>query len=181
MNESIISVRYSKALFNLAKEKGTLEVVKNDMDAVFTLMKESNELQLLFQNPVLKPSKKSEAVDQIFKSFNTSTLSFIKLLIKNRREEHLMDISRYFLDKYMHYKGIENATFTSATTVDKSMLENIKQLIRTLLKTEVELTTSVDERLIGGFILRVGDKQFDASVHSKLNQIKQKLVKATIN
>jgi F-type H+-transporting ATPase subunit delta len=181
MNESLISVRYSKALFNLANEKNILDVVKNDIDVIYQLLSESNELQLLFQNPVLKPSKKSELVSQLFQSFNQSTLSFINLLIKKRREEYIFDISRDFINKYMHFKGIESAVFTSAISVDKSTLQNIKQLIHSMLNTNIELRNAVDERIIGGFVLRIGDKQFDASVQSKLNMIKQKLIKASIN
>jgi F-type H+-transporting ATPase subunit delta len=181
MNESIISVRYSKALLNLSKEKGILEAVKKDMEVIFSLMKESEELQLVFQNPVLKPSKKSEVIKLLFPTFNAISLSFINLLIKNRRDEYLFDISRDFLDKYMQYKGVETAVFTSAIEVDNATLDNIKNIIRSVLKTEVELSNNVDNKILGGFILRVGDRQFDASVQTKLNKIKQKLVKTSVN
>lgn len=181
MNESIISVRYSKALFNLSKDKSIIDAVKMDMETVFTLMNESEELQHVFQNPVLKPSKKGEIVKQLFPSFNTISLSFIDLLIKNRREEYLFDISRDFLKKYMQHKGIENAVFTSAIAVDSAMLEKVRAIVRSLLKTEVELSNVVEKKILGGFVLRVGDRQFDASVQAKLNKIKQKLVKTSIN
>jgi F-type H+-transporting ATPase subunit delta len=181
MNESIISVRYSKALFNLAKEKSVIEAIKQDMETVFSLMKESEALQYVFQNPVLKPSKKNEVVKKIFTSFNPISLSFIELLIKNHREEYLFDISRNFLDKYMQHKGIETAVFTSVNKVDEAILEKVKKLIQTLLKKDVELSNVIDNRILGGFILRVGDKQFDASVQSKLNKIKQKLVKTSVH
>jgi F-type H+-transporting ATPase subunit delta len=180
MNESLISVRYTKALFNLSIEKGILEMVKLDMENVLAVMKESEELQNLFQNPVLKPSNKSEIVKQIFPFFNAVSLSFINLLIKNRREEYLYAILLDFLEKCMSYKGIENAVVISAVNIDKSTLENIKQLVRSLLKTEIELSNIANEKLVGGFILRVGDKQFDASVQSKLNKIKQRLFKTSV-
>ena len=181
MNESIISVRYTKALFNLAVEKSQLESVKNDMDIVFHVMNESLELQLLLKNPILSSSIKEDALGKIFTSFNKLSLSFINLLIKNRREEHLHDISRDFLDKYRVSKGIETAVFTTATAIDSKMLENVKDIITKALRTQVEMSNNVDERIIGGYILRVGDKQFDASVNSSLEKMKRKLLSTTIH
>ncbi len=131
MNESIISVRYTKALFLLAKEKELLDIVKNDMETVFNVMNDSDELQNIFQNPVLKPTKKQEIIKQVFTSFNGLTLSFINLLIKNRRENHLFDISRNFLDRYKQNKGIETALFTTATNMDLKMIEKVKDFIKT--------------------------------------------------
>ena len=181
MNESIISVRYTKALFLLAKEKGLLEIVKNDMEMVHNVMNESDELQHIFQNPVLKPTKKQEIIKQVFTSFNVLTLSFINLLIKNRRESHLFDISRNFLDRYRQNMGIETAVFTTATDMDSKMLDKVKDLIKTALKTGIELTNKTDQNIIGGFVIRVGDRQYDSSVKSNLNKIKKKLLSISID
>lgn len=181
MNESIISVRYTKALFNLANEKGLLDSVKNDMDTVFHVMNESEELLLLMQNPVLSSPLKEDALNRIFTSFNKITLAFIGLLLKNRREEYLLDISRNFLDKYRLSKGIETAVFTTANTVDSAMLEKVRNIIAKALNSQIELSNNVDDRIIGGYILRVGDKQYDASVYSNLAKMKRKLLSTTIN
>lgn len=181
MNESIISVRYTKALFSLALDKGLLDVVKNDMETVYFVMNESEELQNIFQNPVLNASHKNEIVKLIFKSFNKITISFIGILIKNRREEYLHDISRNFLEKYKHYKGIETANLTTAVSVDKKMLEKVKELIKKLIKKEIEISNQIDNRIIGGFLIRVGDRQIDATVQTNLNIIKRKLLNTTIN
>jgi F-type H+-transporting ATPase subunit delta len=180
MNESIISVRYTKAIFALAKEKNLLEEVKSDVETIFSLMNESSELLVVFKSPVLKPSKKKELVKLVFGSFNKITISFINLLIDNRREEHLHDISRNFIDKYRKYKRIESAQFTTSVHIDSTVLTKVKQLIENVLKTEVEFTGKIDDRIIGGFILRVGDKQFDASVQTSLNKVKRKLLNTTI-
>ncbi len=181
MNESIISVRYTKALFNLAREKDLLDLVKADMEYVFNLMGKSKDLQMVFQNPVLKPSHKKEIIQQIFGSFNKVTISFINILIENRREEFLHDISRNFLSRYKQFKGIEQGTFITAFAVDKKVLDKVKTTIQQVLKTDSEITNEVNPNIIGGFILRVGDKQFDASIESNLNKIKRKLLNTTVN
>jgi F-type H+-transporting ATPase subunit delta len=181
MNESIISVRYTKAIFLLAKEKGLLDVVNNDMEIIFSFMNESNELQHVFKSPVLKPSKKQEIIEKVFHSFNKMTISFINLLIKNRRESHLFDISRNFLTWYKKHNGIETATFTTAVSMESLTYEKVRDLIKTVLKTEVDLTNRIDQNIIGGFIIRVGDRQIDSSVKSNLNKAKKKLLNASIS
>jgi F-type H+-transporting ATPase subunit delta len=182
MNESIISVRYTKSIFALANEKGIIDTVKSDMENIFAIMNESEELMLVFQNPVLKPSNKQEVINQLFgKSFHPITLSFINLLIKNRREEYLHDISRNFLQKYRQMKGIETGTFTTAVTIKPETLEMIRVLIKKAMNVDVELNSSVDSKIMGGFVLRVGDTQYDASVQSNLNKIKRKLLNTTVN
>jgi F-type H+-transporting ATPase subunit delta len=180
MNESIISVRYSKAIFLLALEKGVLDKVKSDMEIIFSIMSESKELQNIFQNPVLKPSKKQEIIKKGFPGFDPMTLSFINLVIKNRREIHLFDISRNFLTKYKQHYGIESAIFTTAVNVEPMMLKKVKDLIKIVLKTEVELANKIDKNIIGGFIIRVGDKQIDSSVKSSLNITKKKLLNTSV-
>jgi F-type H+-transporting ATPase subunit delta len=181
MNESIISVRYTKALFSLALENGILDIIKSDMEILFSIMKESDELQHVFQNPILKPSKKQEIVGNIFASFNKMTLSFINLLIKNRRESHLQDISRNFLSKYRKHNNIESAFLTTAVEIDAALLEKIKNVIKATLKSEIELSIKTDKKIIGGFIIRVGDKQVHSSIKSNINKIKKKLLNATID
>ena len=181
MNESIISVRYTKAIFAIAVDKKSLEAVKADMDDIFAIMNESAELQAFFKNPVLKPSKKEELVKLIFPKFNFYTLSFINLLIQNRREEYLHSISRNFLDRYMKFKGIETGMVTTAVKMPEPILEKIKVLIQDALKKEVEISNKVDENIIGGMIIQIGDKQFDASVKSSLEKTKRTLLNASIN
>jgi F-type H+-transporting ATPase subunit delta len=173
-------VRYTKAIFSVAIEKNALETIKDDMGQIHELMSHSQELQTLFQNPVLKPSKKEELVKQIFKSFNSYTISFICLLIKNRREEYLQDISRNFIDMYRKHKGIESGTITTAISISSETLDNIKKIIHSSLKKEVDLNVKVDENIIGGMIIQIGDKQYDASVKSGLEKMKRKLLNTSI-
>ena len=139
MNESIISVRYTKALFEAAKEINVIEAVKEDIDTIFNVMNESQELQFVFKNPVLKPSKKQEVIQQIFKNFNQLTLSFINLLIKNRREVYLHDISRNFLVKYAKSKGIEAAVFTTTKSIGNDILNEVKNIIKSVLNTNIDI------------------------------------------
>lgn len=176
MNESKITVRYAKALFALAKEQNSLDAMKLDMSLLYQCIGEIPELQYVIQSPVIKVSEKIKLFQETFKtSFSPLTLQFIQLVLQSRREEHLRDISRYALDLLKTENGIKLAELYTATPLSESLRKSIVQFIEKKFNTQVEVTETVDEKLIGGFILRIGDQQIDASISSKLAQIKQSL------
>jgi F-type H+-transporting ATPase subunit delta len=181
MNESIIAVRYTKALFELSVQKNKLDIICGNMKNITDLMTEYVELRKFFENPIIKPSRKNNLVKELFIGFETETLSFITLLIENKREEYLEQIARNFQDRYRKHKGIESAVFTTSTPVSGAILESVKKLIKSELKTEVEIYNQVKENIIGGFVLKVGDKQYDASVQTKLAKYKRQLLNSSVN
>ncbi len=182
MNESKIPVRYAKSLFLLAIEKNILDAIKNDMLFVTELCNTVNDFILLVESPIVKPSKKQSI---FFEMFNTRvhqyTLSFFELIIKNKRESFIKDISRDFLDLYKDYVGIKTATFTTAYKLDEASKNEIVTIIKKAFNTNIELVENVNTDIIGGFVLRVEDQQIDASVASKLNKIKHELINSVVN
>jgi len=176
MNESKITVRYAKALFALAKENNAFESMKNDMALLYQCIHDLPELQYVIQSPVIKVSDKVKLFGETFKSsFSPITLSFITLVLENRREEYLLGISRYFLTLLKTEQGIQSAEIVTAIPLNEELKKSLLHFITTKFKTKVDLNETVDEKLIGGFILRVGDQQLDASISNKLAQIKSSL------
>ena len=177
MNQSKISVRYAKALFLLAAEKGLIDEIKNDIDNIKVISETVEEFKFLVESPVVETSQKRAALESALKgSVNQITLNFIDLVTKNKREIFINDICRNFLDLVRKDKGIESASFVTATDIDEAILSDVKNIADDYFKTNVELSSIVDEKILGGYILRVGDKQFDASVNSKLKKVKQHLM-----
>jgi F-type H+-transporting ATPase subunit delta len=177
MNESKITVRYAKALFALAKEGNSLEAVKTDMIFLNQCLSEVPELQFIIQSPVIKVSEKIKLFEEAFRdAFHSLTASFIKLIVEKRREEHLAGISRYFVSLMKTEQGIKPAELISATPLNESLRQSLLNYITRKFNTQVELQESVDEKLVGGFILRIGDQQVDASISSKLERIKTALI-----
>jgi F-type H+-transporting ATPase subunit delta len=176
MNESKITVRYAKALFVLAKENNAFEPLKNDMALLYQCIHDLPELQYVIQSPVIKVSEKVKVFNETFKSsFSPITLSFITLVLENRREEYLLGISRYFLTLIKKEQGIQSAEIVTAIPLNEELRKSLLHFITHKFKTKVDLNETVDEKLIGGFILRVGDQQVDASISNKLAQIKTSL------
>jgi F-type H+-transporting ATPase subunit delta len=98
------------------------------------------------------------------------------LLLTNHREAYLKNISRIFLDSYRKGAGYKEAKLISAIEIDTATVEQFKVFIRKHFNSEVDLTCSVDENLIGGFVLQVEDQQIDASVAAKLTKLKRELL-----
>ena len=177
MNESKISVRYAKALFELGKEKGLIDTVIKDIQLVDEVSKSIAEFWLMVESPVVKTSQKRTSVKQIFgDKINAMTLNFLDLVVKNRREIYLKDISRNFLALCRKDKGVLSATLTSASAIEESSKENLSTLLSKSFNSKIELEEVVDKEIIGGFVLRVEDQQLDASVSSQLNKIKRELL-----
>jgi F-type H+-transporting ATPase subunit delta len=175
MNDSIISVRYSKALFQSALGKNILEKVNQDMLLVSEICREHEAIEFL-RSPIILPSKKIEVLHKMFgKNVEAITLSLINLLVKNGREGYLPSIARVFIHETLKYKGITKSRLTTATKVDEKVRKQIIQLVSDTFKTKVELEEVVDDGIIGGFILRVEDNYIDASIRNKLNKVKKEL------
>ena len=180
MNESQISVRYAKALFQSASEQQLLDQVYKDMEVLTSTCK-LEDFQYMLVVPTLQPSQKAKLLRTIFeKHLSKISLSMIDLVVKNKREAYLPGIARYFRDLYRKEKGVRTATLVTAQAVDESEMDGISKLIKKAYDSEVELTTAVDHDVIGGFVLTIEDMRYDASVASNLKKLKKQLLRTSI-
>ena len=173
MRNTRATSRYAKSLLELAKEQNTLELCKTDMASVVSLCQNSRELVLLLKSPVVKTDKKLAIIAEVFTGCSPLVLSFINLITKKKREALLFDIAQGFLDLYKIDQGIESATLTTAVALDDDTRQQALDFIKKQGVSQVDLTEQVDESLIGGAILRLGDKQLDASVARQIKDLKQ--------
>jgi F-type H+-transporting ATPase subunit delta len=176
MNESKISVRYSRALFQSALENNILEKVNEDMIFISAVCKIPETKEFL-NSPIIFPSKKTEILHSIFGSnVEKITLSLIDLVVKNGRESFLPAIARVFIHETKKYKGITESVLTTAVKVDEKIKKQISELLSGIFKTKVEMEENIDKDILGGFILRVDDNYIDASIRNKLRKIKKELM-----
>jgi F-type H+-transporting ATPase subunit delta len=181
MNDSKISVRYSRALFQIATEKNLLDKVNADMIFISELCK-TNEIREVLESPIIKPSRKTALFHEILgKNVEKITLSLIGLLIKNGRENFLPAVARVFRDETLKYRGITETYLTTALPVDDKIRREISEMITSLFKTKVELKETVDKEIIGGFVLKVNDNYINASVKHKLRKIRKELSARSFN
>lgn len=177
MNESKISVRYAKAFFSAAVERKLLDVVKKDVDSLLQLLQIQPRLRELLASPVVKTKEKGDFLDKVFKErYNELTLDFLHLLLKNNRELFLLEMCLNFQSLYSRQTGIKSAKLITAFELDETQLQQFNQFILDHFGSRADVTATVDENLLGGFILKLEDRQLDASVSTQLKKMKRELV-----
>ncbi len=177
MSVNRIASRFAKSLLELAEEKGQLEAVRADMDT-FGLALENRELYLLLKSPIVHADKKISILDAIFKDkINALTMSFLHICVQKGREPYLTEIAEAFIVQYREKKNILSLKVISAIPLDDQVQNQIKDQVRAsgLASGEIQLDTSVNPELIGGFILELEDKRYDASVARKLDLLRKEI------
>jgi F-type H+-transporting ATPase subunit delta len=168
------ALRYAKALLNLAKEHGLHEEVNENMLLIANTIDESKELQIMLKSPIIKSETKSKVLKAIFES-NVNDLSngLIHLLIENKRIELLFLTAKEYTIIFDFLMGYEVAIVTTAIPLTPEMEKSILEKIKTLSLKEVSIKNIINPEIIGGFVLRLGDVQYDASILQKFQTLKR--------
>lgn len=178
----IVASRYAKSLLDLAVEKGQLDAVYADMLQVREVAGGSREFITFLNSPVIKTDKKIAVLKSIFEGkVNALTLGFLTIVATKRRESVIPEMVNSFIDQYKAHKNILTAVVTSAQGLDAATRQKALDLVKTQLNGEIELVEKTDSDLIGGFILKIGDKQIDRSVSRQLSNLKKELTNKALN
>ena len=167
------ATRYAKALLNLAVEKNKVESVGNDMAQISQVIEENKELDLVLKNTIIKSEDKKIILNKVFSSADPLTNQLFDILYKNNRLDKTSEVAEQFTELYNDYLGKEKAIVTTAFPMTSELELKVLTKVKELTTKTVELENVVDESIIGGFILRIGDKQYNASVANKLNRLKR--------
>ena len=165
--------RYAKAVLNLAKDQNTVEAVNNDMMLITKTVTNSKDLSDMLQNPVLRSEIKKSVLLEVFKDSNAITVGLIDTLISNKRINILSEVATKYTELYDKYRGSEVAIVTTAIPLTDDLKSKVLAKAKELTGNDVVVKNIVDESIIGGFILRVGDIQYNASITNKLNKLKR--------
>ena len=177
MKNTKVAARYAKALFDLAVEQKNIDSVLGDMHMLLDTNNASRDFELLVSSPIVKAGKKIEIFEKVFESFEKVTMSFITLITKNGREALLPQIAEAFDAEVKAHKGIVPVTLVTATKLDDKTKDAIIAKVQSGVQGQLEITEQIDDSLLGGFVVRMGDTRIDASVASQLNNLKQRLTR----
>ncbi len=165
MQNPRLATRYAKSVLDLAVERNSLEAVLKDMQVINSICIQSRDFAVMLKSPVISGDKK---------------LAVINLLVTKGRELNLPEIAAAFITQYNEAKNIRTVTLTTAAPMNEAIKGSISAKIAGYMpKDTIDLKTIVDESLIGGFVLEVEDRLYDASVKKSLNDIKAKLLDYT--
>ncbi|HEY4799916.1 MAG TPA: ATP synthase F1 subunit delta [Bacteroidia bacterium] len=166
------TVRYAKALLDLAEEQGGMEKVYADMHLVNKTCKENRELTSLLQSPIVKIDKKQAIFKSIFSGkVSKLTEDFVLLLASKRRELLLENIAESFVEQYKVKKKILTAVITTSFGLDEPLRKKVLEIVKGSTNSEIELIEKTNDKLIGGFVLQVGDKRVDASLAMQVKKL----------
>jgi F-type H+-transporting ATPase subunit delta len=172
MHNIKVAKRYAKSLIDLARETGVLDAVHADMKLLVSVCQANKDLTNLLGNPIINADKKEAVLNAVFGGkIDKLTFSFFHILIRKGREGDLYEIAKEFIAQYKQLKGIATAVVITATGLNDHLRAEVNRIVKEKVKSEVELLEQVDKDLIGGFVLRIGDRQYDASVMTQLRRL----------
>ena len=175
MSGTRAAIRYAKAILDIASDKNVAEIVGSDMKTIASTIKGNAELSNFIQNPTLKVEVKQSAMIAIFTDVNDVTKKLFRLLKENKRFEILGEIAIEYTKLFDEKSGIQVAQVTTAIEMDAALQAQVLAKIATLTTKNVTIETEVDPSIIGGFVLRIGDQQYNASVSNRLQILKREL------
>jgi F-type H+-transporting ATPase subunit delta len=176
MKGSKVASRYALALLDISEEQKCTDLVLKNMNTLFSISDGNKDFEMFLKNPIVKSDKKIQIFEKLFSDFNDLTLSFIRLLTKKGRENILAEIAYEFEAQVKKSRGVVPIVLTSAVALDKGLKDNILKKLSNQVTGKLEVEEKIDENLIGGFQVRYGDVQIDASILRQIKEMKKSLM-----
>jgi F-type H+-transporting ATPase subunit delta len=167
------AIRYAKAILETAVSSGKANPVNEDMKSIIAAVDSSADLKDFLASPIIKSDLKMNALLEVFGSVQAETKSLFRLLQENKRFEILVAIATQFNAQFDEMNGVEVAKVTTAFPITAELEAQILAKAATISTKKLTIQNTVDPSIIGGFILRIGDKQYNASVSNRLQELKR--------
>lgn len=175
MSDGRIAARYAKPLLELAEEQNVLDAVRADMESFVSICQTKKDFSLMLKSPIIPHFKKADILKKAFKGkYNDLTVKAFDLITRKNREGVLEAIAEEFVHLYNAKKGIAEVSVTTTFKLDEPMKKSFRTLAKKITGKEPLLTEKVDPSILGGYILKLEDKQVDDSVRGQLNELKLK-------
>ena len=173
MSNSRAAIRYAKAILDLAVDNKSTDKVEKDMRSIVTTISDSAELRNMLASPVIKSSVKKGTLLEVFKGGDAITQGLINILVDNKRVDLLNEVAEKYIILNEELKGKDLAHVTTAVPLTPELEKEILKKVTELTGKKVTIENKIDESIVGGFVLRVGDLQYDASIANKLSNLKR--------
>ena len=175
MSGTRAAIRYAKAILEISESKKAATQVAADMALITATINTNAELNTFIQSPTINVDQKESALLEVFSNANGVTKSLFHLLKENKRFEILDAIALEYNKLFDIMNGVEVAKVTTAIPMDAALEAKVSAKIATFSNKKITIENTIDPSIIGGFILRIGDKQYNASVANRLQVLKREL------
>lgn len=175
----LVSKTYGDALFELAVEEQTVDMLENEVQGVLLLLQENLELNKLMNHPKITKEEKNKIIEEIFKGRISDELTgFLHIIVTKDRYNEITNIFEYFISRVKEFKNIGLAYVTSAVGLkEEQKAELVGKLLQITKFEQIDVVYSVDQTLIGGMIIRIGDRVIDSSIKTRLHEMSKNLSK----
>ncbi len=177
MISTVIARRYARALYTVAKEEGKQEAYVDILDGVIQLLKESPEIEMALESPMLPPDVKHKVVEELVKAYKMDDImaNFLKLLVERRRIGHLRVIAEAFRSLWEEELGLVRAVVRTAIPMPDDLTDKLKEVLAQITGKKVVLELQQDPEIIGGVVAHIGDMVLDGSIRSQLQGFKESI------
>ena len=169
---------YAESLFGVAKDKGDLDVVRDRLNQLVDALESSKDLEVFFFSPYFSSQEKLDGLQRAVEGANPEFLNFLELLIEKHRMPAIYRIAREYEDLWKQENRRLDVTLTSAVELDPAVAEKVGAEVERQTGREVTLTSRVDEKIIGGIVLQVGNMVLDSSIRNNLEKLRQSVARA---
>jgi ATP synthase F1 delta subunit len=169
---------YAESLFGVAKDKGNLDTVRDQLAQFSTALEGDKDLQVFFFSPSFSSKEKLDGLNSAVSDADPELLNFLELLIEKHRMPAIFRINRQFEELWKQENRRIEVTVTSAIELDPAIARQVGAEVERQTGKEVELTSRVDESIIGGLVLQVGNMVLDTSIQNNLEKLRQSVARA---
>jgi len=178
MNSYRININYAKALFMLATDRQQTDRVADDMRMIGDVVGANRELSVVFANPTVRHDKKTAIVESLFgDSVSEETMAFLRFVVKKNRSVNLRGISEAYLSLYRDSKGIVLSELVTHRETDDSAKDYVRRIIEEYTGKQVELHTTTDPHMLGGFKMEFDHNMYDARLRTKIMKLRKEFAK----
>ncbi|MGM0508773.1 MAG: ATP synthase F1 subunit delta [Fusobacteriota bacterium] len=176
MTQNKIGDRYAQAMYDLTKEKDIVMTVYEELKSLIELYKENEEFSGILDHPEVTKQEKKKLINGIFKSkFDSQTLNLVNYIIDKGRFMYIEQITDQYLKLYQEAEGIEEVEAIFATDLDEDQKERLIKKLKKMTSKQIELNLKVDESILGGGILKIGDQIIDGSLKRQFEMLRSNL------
>ncbi|PEN13555.1 F0F1 ATP synthase subunit delta [Longibacter salinarum] len=175
MSQRTVARRYATALYEEADRLGIVDAIDGDVALLRASLDDSHELHRFFQNPVISDEKKGNVIDALLADrTHELTVRFLKLLVRKDREGMISPMTNQYRALRDEQRGVVEAHVKAAYDLSDDDREALKNALKATTGKKIRLVVDVDESLIGGVVVRIGDRVFDGSVRNKLENLRER-------
>jgi len=169
---------YAEALFDVAKEKGKLDAVRDELGQFADAVDGNRDLQVFFFSPYFSSAEKTAGLKRAVSGADAELLNFLGLLIEKQRMPEVFRVRRQFDELWKQENRRIDVTVTSAVELEPAVVEKVGEEIERQTGQKVELASRVDGEILGGIVLQVGNKVLDASIRARLEKLRKSVAQA---